>query len=251
MPALYLLLDTTVSMNMTDMQKTMTRWAALGQAMSSLSMMLPTTDRASVSISSRRPAMRARCARIRLPHAASDCSARSHELPGRALTAALAARSPAGPPARPPSRRPLTCADPANSQAQLPSPIDVVLLVDGPPRDAPRTTIRWRVRWLPRRPPVGTPPVRTQCSPSSPIRRLELFRRSGRHECACLRRRKHRSCDRGGLRTVRAKSANCEVALDGVTDAKFVTSKFATLTQAATLLSRANDAAHCGTSNAW
>ena len=141
----------------------------------------------------------------------------------------------------------------ANSQAQLPAPIDVVLVVDGLPTTCTNNnnTLQGAVTAA-QAAAVGTPPVRTHVLPvgADPGDWSSLAVAGGTNQPVYVAESTGAAIA-AGLRTVRAKSSTCEVALDGVTDVNFLNFEIRDADAAATRLSSTSGPAGCGTANAW
>jgi hypothetical protein len=172
---------------------------------------------------------------------------------GTAIAAALAARSPAGPSAVVPA---LTAAlqyarDWGSSQAQLPAPIDAVLVVDGIPADCTmnNNTMQGAMAAA-HAAAMATPPVRTHVLAlgANPGDWSSLAATGGTAAPVYVAETSSAAIA-AGLRAVRAKSDTCEVALDGVTDMNLL--NFEIRDAGATPLRRTDGPAGCGTANAW
>lgn len=255
--ALYLVLKNSMSMSMTDMQQTMTRWAALREATTLFVNDVSNEGlRVGVDFFPEVADAGVLCAPSDyLAPAVPIAALGSMSTQGGAIAAALAARTPAGTSAVVPA---LTAAfqyatEWSNAQIPAPAPIDVVLVVDGTHTGcvANNNTMAGTATAA-QAAYVGTPSVKTHV--------LTMGANPGNWESVAAAggtmQTVHVPDSTGpaiaaGLRTVRARSASCEVALDGVQDLTLVNFEVRDADGGVTMLRRANDPASCGTAQGW
>jgi hypothetical protein len=257
--ALYLMVDSTTSMDLTDAQQTTSRWGALAAA-TPLFVDHPANAGLSVGLDFfPEPAPgdgSALCApsdymAAQVPIGALGGAGNPH---GTAITSAIAARARSGnSPTAPALQGALRHAlDWANAQPQ-PSIVDVVLLTDGQPtgcansNNTPQAAAAAANSAL-----LGTPSIKTHVlAVGSAPGDLDPIAAAGGTTGAVYVAESTASAIAAGLQTIRANSATCTVSIDGARDLSQVNFEIRDADGGATRLYRASSYAACGTSNAW
>jgi hypothetical protein len=257
--ALYLMVDSTTSMDLTDAQQTMSRWGALAAA-TPLFVDNPTNAGLSVGLDFfPEPAPgdgSALCAPSDYATAQVPIGALGGpgNPQGTAMTSAVAARARAGnSPTTPALQGALQHArDWANSQPQVP-PVNVVLVTDGQPTGCTNSNNTPQAAALAANSALrGTPSIKTHVlAVGSAPGDLDPIAAGGGTTRAVYVAESTAAAIAAGLQTIRANSATCAVSIDGAQDLAYVNFEVRDADGGATRLYQASSYAQCGGSNAW
>ena len=260
-PALYLMIDSSTSMDTVDALQAMSRWGAINAAMPIF------VDHAANNGTFRRPRLfpgarrrggrhgAVRRDRLRRPSVQIGALGGPSSPQGAAITTAIAARSRTS---LSPTAPALTGAlqharDWANSQAQLPSPINVVFVTDGQPVGcvANNNTLSAAVTAA-LAASNGTPSIKTHViGVGTATGDLDPIAQAGGTLRATYVLESTGSSVAAALQSIRTSSDTCQLSIEGVQDAARVNFEIRDADGGATRLGKASDAASCGTANGW
>ena len=252
-PALYLIVESSTSMDTVDPQQTMSRWAALAAAMP-----LFVDDAANSGLSVGldffpEGGSTASClvSDYIMPEVAIGPLAPS-SAQGMAMTSAMTSRArTAGSPTTPALQGALQHArDWANSKSQLPPPIDVLLVTDGLPSGCSSSLSS--AAQAAQMATLGTPSIRTHVlAVGAAPDNLDAIAAAGGTTQAVYVAESTADAVRAGLQTVRAHSETCSFAFPSNQDPTKVILVLGDADGGVTELGLAPSSASCGTANGW